>query len=173
MLRSKKGFTLIEIIVVVVIIAVLMAVAVPSVMSYINESNDAKYEAVARAALINTQKALAVDYSEQGPLNNKSCVDAVIWIENCKAGNVSEERRKEVQAKYGSARSYGDNVKLWVTDLRLNSTGDDLVSAQYYISLDGKYNKYRIVDVKVNGKIVVGKDYQNHYKPATKYTAAS
>lgn len=39
MLKEKfknKGFTLIEIIVVIVILAVLMAVAVPSVMSYIN-----------------------------------------------------------------------------------------------------------------------------------------
>ena len=34
-LRNRKGFTLIEIIVVIVILAVLMAVAVPSVMSYI------------------------------------------------------------------------------------------------------------------------------------------
>ncbi len=31
---KKKGFTLIEVIVVIVILAILMAIAVPSVMSY-------------------------------------------------------------------------------------------------------------------------------------------
>ena len=36
MRKNKKGFTLIEIIVVVVILAVLMAVAVPSVLKYLN-----------------------------------------------------------------------------------------------------------------------------------------
>lgn len=50
---SRKGFTLIEIIVVIVIIAVLMAIAVPSVMSYMKEGSEAKYLAVSRAAYQN------------------------------------------------------------------------------------------------------------------------
>lgn len=52
MRKNKKGFTLIEIIVVVVILAVLMAVAVPSVLNYLNEADDAKYMTKARAAYI-------------------------------------------------------------------------------------------------------------------------
>lgn len=59
MLKKNKGFTLIEIIVVIVILAVLMAVAVPSVMSYIKEGNNAKYETVARGAMVNAQVQLA------------------------------------------------------------------------------------------------------------------
>lgn len=59
MLKKNKGFTLIEIIVVIVILAVLMAVAVPSVMSYISEGNNAKYETVARGAMVNAQVQLA------------------------------------------------------------------------------------------------------------------
>lgn len=59
MLKKNKGFTLIEIIVVIVILAVLMAVAVPSVMSYINEGKNAKYETVARGAMVNAQVQLA------------------------------------------------------------------------------------------------------------------
>ena len=130
-LRGSKGFTLIEIIVVLVILAILIVVIVPSVMSYINEGNDARYEAVARTALINTQTAIAKDYGENGSLKGKNCVDAAIWIENCKAGNVSDARREGVQARFGSARSYGTHVKLWVTNITLNSSGDDLASAQY------------------------------------------
>ncbi|MEG0365248.1 MAG: prepilin-type N-terminal cleavage/methylation domain-containing protein [Coprobacillus sp.] len=49
MKKNKKGFTLIEIIVVIVILAVLMAVAVPSVLKYINEADNAKYLTVSRA----------------------------------------------------------------------------------------------------------------------------
>lgn len=58
-LKNKKGFTLIEIIVVIVILAVLMAVAVPSVMSYMNEGKNAKFQTVGRAVLINAQTEYA------------------------------------------------------------------------------------------------------------------
>lgn len=47
---SRKGFTLIEIIVVIVILAVLMAIAVPSVMKYVSEGNATRYYAVSRSA---------------------------------------------------------------------------------------------------------------------------
>lgn len=62
-LRNKKGFTLIEIIVVIVILAVLMAVAVPSVLNYINEGNNAKYMSTARGAMIQAQTQLAKTYA--------------------------------------------------------------------------------------------------------------
>ena len=55
MKKNKKGFTLIEIIVVVVILAVLMAVAVPSVLKYIDEADNAKYMAQARTVLTTAQ----------------------------------------------------------------------------------------------------------------------
>lgn len=55
MRKNKKGFTLIEIIVVIVILAVLMAVAVPSVLNYINEADNAKFEAQARAVMNSAQ----------------------------------------------------------------------------------------------------------------------
>ncbi|MFR7592160.1 MAG: prepilin-type N-terminal cleavage/methylation domain-containing protein [Longibaculum sp.] len=49
MKKNKKGFTLIEIIVVIVVLAVLLAVAVPSVLKYINEADNAKFMTVSRA----------------------------------------------------------------------------------------------------------------------------
>lgn len=62
MKKNKKGFTLIEIIVVVVILAVLMAIAVPAVMKYINEADDAKYMAQARGAFIVAEAESAKAY---------------------------------------------------------------------------------------------------------------
>lgn len=171
MLRTKKGFTLIEIIVVVVIIAVLMAVAVPSVMSYISEGNNAKYESVARAALINTQTAVAKDYMTKGKLDTtNNCNNAVIWIENYSSDTIKEPQKKELQETFGNPKPYGDNVKLWVTNITLNSSGDNIKFVSYCISLN-KGGKYKDVSVTVNGNVTVNKDYhQGDIKPATHYT---
>ncbi|WP_051654348.1 prepilin-type N-terminal cleavage/methylation domain-containing protein [Kandleria vitulina] len=65
-MKGKKGFTLIEIIVVIVILAVLMAVAVPSVMQYTVASKDAKYEAGARAVFQRVQYEYMKFYMEHG-----------------------------------------------------------------------------------------------------------
>lgn len=65
-MKGKKGFTLIEIIVVIVILAVLMAVAVPSVMQYTVASKDAKYEAGARAVFQRVQYEYMNFYMEHG-----------------------------------------------------------------------------------------------------------
>lgn len=62
--KNKKGFTLIEIIVVVVILAVLFAVAVPSVMKYMNEADDAKYISQTRGAYIEMQTQLAKEVAK-------------------------------------------------------------------------------------------------------------
>lgn len=149
-LRNKKGFTLIEIIVVIVILAVLMAVAVPSVMSYMNEGNKAKYETVARAALINTQTAVAKDYGDDGKINNPT--DVVAWIDGTAADTVDQY--------FGSKKTYGSGVKVVTTKIELNNSdatkADDVKSATYGISLDG--TNYRTVTVTVNGKMTVGSE---------------
>ncbi|WP_195598797.1 prepilin-type N-terminal cleavage/methylation domain-containing protein [Longibaculum muris] len=61
--KNKKGFTLVEIIVVVVILAVLMAVTVPSVLSYLNEADNAKYMAQSRAIMSSSQNELIKAYA--------------------------------------------------------------------------------------------------------------
>lgn len=61
--NNKKGFTLIEIIVVVVILAVLMAVAVPAVMSYLDEADNAKFETAGHAVYVAAQTEWAKDYA--------------------------------------------------------------------------------------------------------------
>lgn len=62
--NNKKGFTLIEIIVVVVILAVLMAVAVPAVMSYLDEADNAKYETAGHALFTAVQTEYSKDYAD-------------------------------------------------------------------------------------------------------------
>lgn len=148
--RNKKGFTLIEIIVVIVILAVLMAVAVPSVMAYINEGNKAKYQAIARAALINTEIAVAKDIADNGKADD--CLEVAKWVE------VFDDTRTNYKF-YGSKKSYGDNVnKIFINEIFLtgddNSSDRDVKSITLYIQLKGAKG-YRKAEVKVNGKITV------------------
>lgn len=60
-MKNKKGFTLIEIIVVVVILAVLLAVAVPSVLKYLNEADSAKFLATSRSIF----QEITIDYEKE------------------------------------------------------------------------------------------------------------
>lgn len=49
--QNKKGFTLVEVIVVLVILAILIAIAVPSVMKYIDDAKDAQVMAQAKGTI--------------------------------------------------------------------------------------------------------------------------
>lgn len=62
--KNKKGFTLVEVIVVLVILAVLIAIAVPSVMKYIDDANDAKILVQARPVLLASKSESARLYAE-------------------------------------------------------------------------------------------------------------
>lgn len=54
-MKNKKGFTLVETIVVIVIIAILIAIAVPSVIKYVDDARDAGYLAQGRSILTSSQ----------------------------------------------------------------------------------------------------------------------
>lgn len=118
-LRNRKGFTLIEIIVVIVILAVLMAVAVPSVMSYINEGNKAKYEAVARSVLTNSQTEVAKAVADGGITTEAKTVSNTDKVS-------SDTNAKTVFSKIEGHYAQGEVV---ITSITLTGTDDQDVSA--------------------------------------------
>ena len=68
---NKKGFTLVEIIVVLVILAILAAIAVPSVLGYVEEAKKEKYIAEAKAiyTVIQVEEARLeneIEYTDKG-----------------------------------------------------------------------------------------------------------
>lgn len=67
---NKKGFTLVEIIVVLVILAILAAIAVPSVLGYVEEAKKEKYIAEAKSIYTviqveETRLANEIDYTDK------------------------------------------------------------------------------------------------------------
>lgn len=58
--KNKKGFTLVEVIIVLVILAIIAAVAIPSLTGYIDKANKSKYMLAAR----NTMQAMQTELLE-------------------------------------------------------------------------------------------------------------
>lgn len=66
MKQSKKGFTLIEMIVVIVIVAILAAIAVPAVLKYIDEARNTKIIAETQPLYLETQVLTTEIYGKYG-----------------------------------------------------------------------------------------------------------
>ena len=69
-LKKKKGFTLVEVIIVLVIIAILAAVLIPSLAGYIDKANQKVAVANARNFTMAAQTVFSEAYGEHGALNN-------------------------------------------------------------------------------------------------------
>jgi prepilin-type N-terminal cleavage/methylation domain-containing protein len=63
-MRHRKGFTLVEVIVVLVILAILAAIAIPALTGYIDKAEDKKYIADARNRIVALRAVLNEAYSE-------------------------------------------------------------------------------------------------------------
>lgn len=66
--NNKKGFTLVELVIVVAVMAVLVAVAIPTVSSIVGEANDAVDQSNARAieSVLKLAEAKAANESDDG-----------------------------------------------------------------------------------------------------------
>ena len=65
-LLNKKGFTLIELIVVIAILAILALILVPSILRYVDEANKSRDQANARALYSEIAIAIALEANKSG-----------------------------------------------------------------------------------------------------------
>lgn len=156
--KKNKGFTLIEIIVVTVILAVLMAVAVPSVMSYIHEADDAKYVAVARAAFLNARNGFVHEYAVHGKVGNQEYNRLQFYVGKFSTNN---DGLKKAEEEIGPRKDYGNQVKfLYLCKMKLTPSKNGIASITVGIQFkDSK--RFKLVTIYANNKVTVGKDYLN------------
>lgn len=156
---NKKGFTLIEIIVVVVVLAVLMAVAVPSVLKYVNEADNAKYMAQGRSVMNIAQTEVVKAYVG----DNKITTDELTSIVNAIKGQSNKDGMGEIKADstvtiYTQATVSEDNGTIVIAEgaVQLTGSNDALGTVPTIAAVECTIDNHRIVAVP-NGKIFVQK----------------
>lgn len=89
--NNKKGFTLIEIIVVLIIMGILLAIAVPAILGYVGQAKDAQYLAEARGGYVAAQTITAksaaksekdADGKYPAPVINKTKINEELGLED-------------------------------------------------------------------------------------------
>lgn len=75
--KGKKGFTLVELIVVIVIILILAAVLVPSVLKYVNQAKAANCKADAATLLSQIQADYASAMASKGTFTNPGTISGI------------------------------------------------------------------------------------------------
>ena len=102
--NNRKGFTLVEIIVVLVILAILAAIAVPSVLGYVEEAKKEKYIAEAKAIYTviqveETKLANEIDYTDIPSDYNKA--EDYMYVKICDKSEINKEGEGIVSQKTG------------------------------------------------------------------------
>ena len=103
-LKDKKGFTLVELIVVLVILAILAALLVPTLTGYIDKANQEKVVSECRMVVMAVQTELSESYGKAGAGNSligdATATANVVWKDKAAAGTdpaVADEHIAEIK----------------------------------------------------------------------------
>ena len=89
-IKNKKGFTLIEVIVVITIIVTLIAIIGPNTLGYINSAKTTSNKATARSVYIASMQVAADAAMKNQKLNNEADVKTAIKAANLLQGNIDD-----------------------------------------------------------------------------------
>lgn len=141
--KNKKGFTLIEIIVVVVILAVLMAVAVPSVLKYLDEADNAKYMAQGRSVMTMVQTELVKSYVD----DKQVTPDELQAIIKDDAGTVATELKKDGVTV--------TSIAVYPSGATVTQTGDTITVNGTQVNEFNVEPEFGAVEMTIGGKQIV------------------
>lgn len=138
-LKDKKGFTLVELIVVLVILAILAALLVPTLTGYIDKANKEKVVAETRMVVMAAQTEASSLYGKIGAGNDLS---------KAKKADLDAAAKEAISLAELSSESVGAYASL-------KANGE--VDAVYYIDAtymgvyaDKQYTVYKRSDIKAN-----------------------
>lgn len=147
--KNKKGFTLVEIIVVLLIIGILLAITIPSIMGYVGKARDAQIQADARTGFLGAQtisarlKAEGTKESASNGISSK--IDAtsinteagitIVKYAKCTVSpttdnlekcliRVTDEKEKYVFFKAGADGKAGDSEVIKASDIASSDAKD-------------------------------------------------
>lgn len=121
-LKDKKGFTLVELIVVLVILAILAALLVPALTGYIDRANEEKVVAEARMALMAAQTQGSIEYAK-APAGTPIVFDTTANTESDTDGKVTLAGLNKL-----------DDVELTTTNLTKLTYANGKVATMEYVS---------------------------------------
>lgn len=124
---NKKGFTLVELIVVIVIILVMAAVMIPNVLKYTKQATEASTKEAAASMLTEVQVRVADEYIKAGEAPGE------VELNGVKATNVTTVKNEAGEDVQGS--------------LTINDKGDSKV-AQFIVDSEGQVAGFAYQDGK-------------------------
>lgn len=150
--RDKKGFTLVELIVVLVILGILAALLVPALTGYLDKANAQKVKATTRQVVLAAQTLISEDYAKNGPYTADGVISEPLSTsaENntCRVTKTEIARLAEVNESVVTSVSYtkaGMVSKVLVSDgkncVYVKAAAGD-TGAYYVEGLDDQYNTY-------------------------------
>lgn len=130
--NDKKGFTLVEMIVVIVIIGILLAILVPGMFKYIDKAKDKQIQVNARTAYLNLKEAVVQIYGQNGVTSadiKKYLEDKDLEIKNQNKGVgyelvIYEGDSKEDKFKHTYVMIPLDNDEATITKVQVNDQGE-------------------------------------------------
>lgn len=121
-LKDKKGFTLVELIVVLVILAILAALLVPALTGYIDKANKEKVVSEARMVLMAAQTEISEDYG-----NGKITVTEA-GVATTSNATINDEVSKLAEAKPG-----------WSYEIKFAKDSNNAIAVTNMSFSDGTY----------------------------------
>ena len=112
-MKNKKGFTLVELIVVLVILAILAALLVPALTGYIDKANNQKVVATTRSIVVAAQTEVSEKYgvvtSNNGKLKGGSLGELTVTAKNYD-GIVPSDIGKLAEVVSGTTPAYKNGI---------------------------------------------------------------
>lgn len=142
MKNKKKGFTLVELIVVLAILAILAAMLVPALTGYIDKANEKKVIATARQYYIAAQTVVSDAYASNDEIGTISAASGTVTVAAKSGKTIKEERLAAYKKDYERLSEYnaGDSFTFTVgTDSQEIVSGNVQTSSGKATLSDGSW----------------------------------